>query len=75
MSILLLKCDICGTEFDHTEAGDCDCGMGCGGVNVKCPECGIHVILPPELQELKKHEKNSKNMLDQLEKELGLKFD
>ncbi|MCD7781659.1 MAG: hypothetical protein LUG89_03060 [Methanosphaera sp.] len=58
---MMMKCDICGHEFDHTEGGECDCGYGCAGGSVKCPECGIHVDLPEELQEehIRKKEENS----------------
>lgn len=48
---MLLKCDICNCEFDHTNAGKCDCGYECGGAYVKCPECGLDVDVPLELRE------------------------
>ena len=72
VKFMMLKCDICGCEFDHTQSGDCDCGMGCGGQNVKCPQCGLHLILPPELRKIKEKEENSKSMLDKLAEELGV---
>ena len=37
---MLLTCEVCKKEFDHTNAGECDCGYDCGGASVKCPECG-----------------------------------
>ena len=40
---MLLTCEVCKKEFDHTNAGECDCGYDCGGASVKCPECGFDV--------------------------------
>lgn len=48
---MLLKCEVCGREFDHTKAGKCDCGYDCGGASVKCPECGFDVDVPEELRD------------------------
>ena len=64
---MMLKCDICGCEFDHTEAGDCDCGMGCGGQNVKCPNCGFDIPVPRELRP-----KNKSSMLNKIKSSLNI---
>ncbi|MDO5822465.1 hypothetical protein [Methanosphaera sp.] len=58
---MLLICEVCKKEFDHTNAGECDCGYDCGGASVKCPECGFDVDVPEELKDeiIKFREENS----------------
>ncbi|MDD6285478.1 hypothetical protein OTK55_06380 [Methanosphaera sp. Vir-13MRS] len=67
---MMMKCDICGCEFDHTKAGHCDCGFDCCGLMLKCPRCGIHIDLPPELKKEKQEEHDKKSIFTRLEKEL-----
>ncbi|WP_303235301.1 hypothetical protein [Methanosphaera cuniculi] len=68
---MILKCDICGHEFDLENAGCCDCGFGCGGSMVKCPECGLHMDLPEELREEHERIYNEKTIFAKLEKKLA----
>ena len=58
---MLLTCEVCKKEFDHINAGECDCGYDCGGASVKCPECGFDVDVPEELKDeiIKFREENS----------------
>ncbi|WP_455645437.1 hypothetical protein [Methanosphaera sp.] len=69
---MLLKCDVCGCEFDHRRAGKCDCGYGCGGGTVKCPQCGIHVDLPPEIYDKAKNAFDDNTLYARLEREFNM---
>ena len=69
---MLIKCDICGHEFDHTEAGNCDCGYDCNGANIKCPKCMFDVEAPDELKDEIIKRKEAKSVFKRLEKELNL---
>ncbi|OED29972.1 hypothetical protein [Methanosphaera sp. WGK6] len=42
----MIKCKLCGFEFDETKEELIDCNCGCGGDNVFCPNCGYEVRLP-----------------------------
>lgn len=67
---MIIKCDICGYEFDYKDAQLSDCGCSCGEPRPKCPECGLDIILPAEL-ELEEEEKRQKESLfSKIEKEL-----
>ena len=68
---MMIKCDICGYEFDYTDALVEDC-VTCGQPRPKCPECKIDIDLPRELEiEFnKKHKENS--IFTKMEEELGL---
>ena len=67
---MIIKCDICGYEFNYKDAKISECGCTCGEPRPKCPECGLDIILPPEL-ELKEEEKRQKESLfSKIEKEL-----
>ncbi len=68
---MLIKCDICGHEFDHTEAQTCDCGYDPASANLKCPNCMIDLILPPELEAERQKEIDENSLYSKLERELG----
>ena len=70
---ILIKCDICGHEFDHTEATTCDCGYDPVSANLKCPNCMIDLILPPELEAERNKEIEENSLYSKLEKELNEK--
>ncbi len=72
---MLMKCDVCGCEFDSENAGSCDCGFGCGGAMVKCPECGFHVDLPIEIRDQKAKEYEEKTIFSRLQKSLDKNSD
>ena len=43
-----MQCMLCGCKFDLEEASKCECNCafgGCGGQNVKCPNCGKGVLV------------------------------
>lgn len=67
---MLIKCDICGYEFDHTEAETCDCGYDPASANLKCPKCMIDILLPPELEEQRNKELEKNSLFSKLEREL-----
>ena len=67
-AIMLMKCDICNCEFDHTNAGECDCGYECGGASVKCPECGFDVDVPEELREEVMNSRKEKSVFTKTER-------
>lgn len=71
--MMLIKCDICGCEFDHTNAGRCDCGFGRCGEFIKCPNCGIHIDLPEEIRDEVAGEYEKNTIYSRLERELGMK--
>ena len=48
-----MQCMLCGCKFDLEEASKCECNCafgGCGGQNVKCPNCGFDIPVPRELR-------------------------
>ena len=48
-----MQCMLCGCKFDLEEASKCECSCtfgGCGGQNVKCPNCGFDMPVPRELR-------------------------
>lgn len=72
MKKLLIKCDICGHEFDHMNAGCCDCGYDCNGANIKCPNCLFDIPAPEEIKGDILKQKKERSIFVRLEKELGL---
>lgn len=67
---MIIKCDICGYEFDHTDAKTCDCGYDEVSANLKCPKCMIDLIIPPELEEERNKEIEKNSLFSKLEREL-----
>ncbi len=68
-----IKCDICGHEFDHTEADECLCGYGSSGGSVKCPECGFDVDLPDGLRQEHERKTEESTIFAKMEEELGMR--
>ena len=47
----MIQCMLCGCKFDETKLGPCTCECafgGCGGANVRCPNCGMEIVLPKD---------------------------
>jgi len=56
----MMQCRLCGCKFDEKTVEPCECHCvfgGCNGANVRCPNCGYDMPLPPELRS--KQESNS----------------
>lgn len=48
-----MQCMLCGCKFELEEAAKCECNCafgGCGGKNVKCPNCGNDMPVPLHLR-------------------------
>ena len=49
----MMKCTLCGFKFDEMDRSPCECSCafgGCGGDFLVCPECGHHMIAPPDVK-------------------------
>ena len=49
----MMKCTLCGFKFDEMDRSICECNCGfsgCGGDFLICPECGYHMVAPPEIK-------------------------
>ncbi|MCI5867715.1 MAG: hypothetical protein SOZ23_06890 [Methanosphaera sp.] len=67
----MVTCDICGCEFDIENSGCCDCGFGCGGGQVKCPRCGLHMPLPDDIRDERKREYDANTVFAKMEAKLA----
>lgn len=65
-----MQCMLCGCKFDLKEASKCECSCtfgGCGGQNVKCPNCGNDIPVPRELRP-----KNNDSLLNKIKTSFNL---
>lgn len=67
---MLIKCDICGYEFDYEDADLSECACTCGLPRPKCPECGLDILLPPEFEQEQVNKQEEDSIFAKMENEL-----